>query len=88
MDQGVFTKNSFIKAGWGDRLRRQRKRLLHTQTQLAELSKVSVVTYQQYEREEFQPRIGYFNLLAKLGIDMQYVFFDTPETIANLKEGY
>jgi len=56
-------------------MRAERKRLGHTQVEFAKLSGVSVVTYQQYEREEFEPRLGYLNQLASLGVDIRYVMF-------------
>ena len=64
-----------IQAGWGSRLKQERKRLAFTQAEIAKLSGVSVVTYQQYEREEFEPRLGYLNQLANLGVDIRYVMF-------------
>ena len=64
-----------IQEGWGSRLKQERKRLAFTQAEIAKLSGVSVVTYQQYEREEFEPRLGYLNQLANLGVDIRYVMF-------------
>ena len=64
-----------IQEGWGGRLKQERKRLAYTQAELAKLSGVSVLTYQQYEREEFAPRLPYLNPLAKLGVDIRYVMF-------------
>ena len=34
-----------------------------------------MVTYQQYEREEFEPRLGYLNQLVKLEVDIHLVMF-------------
>ena len=64
-----------IQDGWGSRLRAERKRLGHTQVELSKLAGVSVVTHQQYEREEFEPRLGYLNQLASLGVDIRFVMF-------------
>ncbi len=64
-----------IQEGWGARLRQERKRLAYTQAEIAKLSGVSVVTYQQYEREEFEPRLGYLNQLANLEVNMRFVMF-------------
>ena len=64
-----------IQEGWGARLRLERKRLGYTQAEIAKLSGVSVVTYQQYEREEFEPRLGYLNQLANLDVDIRHVMF-------------
>lgn len=64
-----------IQEGWGARLRQERKRLAFTQAEIAKLSGVSVVTYQQYEREEFEPRLGYLNQLANLEVSIRFVIF-------------
>jgi transcriptional regulator with XRE-family HTH domain len=64
-----------IQEGWGARLRQERKRLAFTQAEIAKLSGVSVVTYQQYEREEFEPRLGYLNQLANLEVSIRFVMF-------------
>ena len=64
-----------IQEGWGARLKQERKRLAYTQAEIAKLSGVSVVTYQQYEREEFEPRLGYLNQLANLDVDIHHVMF-------------
>ena len=64
-----------IQAGWGSRLKQERKRLAFTQAEIAKLSGVSVVTYQQYEREEFEPRLGYLNQLANLEVSIRFVMF-------------
>lgn len=64
-----------IQEGWGGRLKQERKRLAYTQAELAKLSGVSVVTYQQYEREEFEPRLGYLNQLVNLEVDIHFVMF-------------
>ena len=64
-----------IQEGWGARLKQERKRLAFTQAEIAKLSGVSVVTYQQYEREEFEPRLGYLNQLANLEVSIRFVMF-------------
>ena len=64
-----------IQEGWGARLKQERKRLAYTQAEIAKLSGVSVVTYQQYEREEFEPRLGYLNQLANLAVSIRFVMF-------------
>ena len=64
-----------IQEGWGARLKQERKRLAYTQAEIAKLSGVSVVTYQQYEREEFEPRLGYLNQLANLEVSIRFVMF-------------
>ena len=64
-----------IQEGWGARLKQERKRLAYTQAEIAKLSGVSVVTYQQYEREEFEPRLSYLNQLANLDVDIHHVMF-------------
>jgi transcriptional regulator with XRE-family HTH domain len=81
----IASKNPefLIQEGWGARLKQERKRLAYTQAEIAKLSGVSVVTYQQYEREEFAPRLPYLNPLAKLGVDIRFVMFgegDKPRT--------
>ena len=72
-----------IQEGWGARLRQERKRLAFTQVEIAKLSGVSVVTYQQYEREEFEPRLGYLNQLANLEVNMRFVMFGELEPLRN-----
>ena len=72
-----------IQEGWGARLRQERKRLAFTQAEIARLSGVSVVTYQQYEREEFEPRLGYLNQLANLEVNMRFVMFGGLEPLRN-----
>ena len=47
-----------IPKGWGSRLRAERKRLGYTQVEFARLTSVSTLTYQQYEREEYETRWG------------------------------
>ncbi len=64
-----------IQEGWGARLKQERKRLAYTQAEIAKLSGVSVVTYQQYEREEFEPRLGYLNQLDRLELNMRFILF-------------
>jgi len=65
-----------IRPGWGARLKQERKRLTYTQAEIAKLSGVSVVSYQQYEREEVEPRLGYLNPLASIGVNIRFVMFD------------
>ena len=74
---------SLIQEGWGARLKQERKRLAYTQAEIAKLSGVSVVTYQQYEREEFEPRLGYLNQLANLEVSIRFVMFGELDPLEN-----
>ena len=74
-----------IPKGWGSRLRAERKRLGHTQVEFARLTGVSTLTYQQYEREEYEPRLGYLNQLANLEVDIHFVMFgDSVPLVSDL----
>lgn len=64
-----------IPKGWGARLRAERKRLGHTQADVASLVGISTVTYQQYEREEHEPKLIFLNKLNELGFDARSIFF-------------
>ena len=64
-----------IPKGWGSRLRLERKRLGHTQADVASLVRISTVTYQQYEREEHEPKLTFLNKLNELGFDVRLIFF-------------
>ena len=64
-----------IPKGWGSRLRAERKRLGRTQADVANLVGISTVTYQQYEREEHEPKLTFLNKLKELGFDARLIFF-------------
>ena len=64
-----------IPKGWGARLRAERKRLGRTQADVAKLVGISTVTYQQYEREEHEPKLTFLNKLNELGFDARLIFF-------------
>jgi len=64
-----------IQTSWGSRLRSERKKLGYTQVDFAKLANVSTVTYQQYEREEFEPRLSFLYKLTDLGVDIYFVLF-------------
>ena len=72
-----------IPKGWGSRLRAERKRLGYTQVEFARLTSVSTLTYQQYEREEYEPRWGYLNQLANLEVDIHFVMFGESVPLVN-----
>jgi transcriptional regulator with XRE-family HTH domain len=64
-----------IPKGWGSQLRSERKRLGHTQADVASLVGISTVTYQQYEREDHEPKLAFLNKLNELGFDVRSIFF-------------
>ncbi|MDO8713704.1 MAG: helix-turn-helix domain-containing protein [Polynucleobacter sp.] len=64
-----------IQDGLGLRLRAERKRLGYTQVELAKLAGLSIVTYQQYERGEYEPKLNVLNKLGKLGCDIHLILF-------------
>ena len=57
------------------RMRAERKRLGYTQVELARLANVSTLTYQQYERGEHEPKVGFINTLGNLGCDVNFLLF-------------
>lgn len=68
-----------IQDGWGSRLRAERKRLGLTQALLAQQAGISTVTYQQYEREDYEPKLSFFNKLNDLGFDVHLLLFGSVE---------
>lgn len=64
-----------IQDGLHLRLRSERKKLGYTQVDFAKLIGISTVTYQQYERGEYEPKISVLNKLGKLGCNVHLILF-------------
>ena len=58
---------------FGVRLKEERKRLAMTQEQLANLGDLSVQSYRKYESEKLLPNAKYLGLIARVGVDIQYL---------------
>jgi len=57
----------------GERLRLERKRLGMTQAQIAKAGDVTVQSQRMYEACKRPPNAKYLNLLADMGVDVQYL---------------
>lgn len=62
-----------IPAGFGARLREERKRLKKTQVEFAQAGGVGRLAQIQYENETTVPTIRYINGIATLGTDVPYL---------------
>jgi len=62
-----------LKAGIGERLKKERKRLGYNQTKFAEAADVKRATQYLYEREEYFPNFRYFQAIAEIGADILYI---------------
>lgn len=79
---------------FGNRLKEQRKKLGLTQAKIAEKCGISMRMWGDYERDKYQPRSETLFLLAKEGIDIDYVMtgnaaentFRQPKNSLNNKE--
>lgn len=58
---------------FGNRLKEQRKKLGLTQAEIAEKCGISMRMWGDYERDKYQPRSETLFILAKEGIDIDYV---------------
>ena len=67
------TYKSGIPAGFGSRLKEERKRLGFSQIQLAELAGCQRLAQIQYENESSAPTIRYLNAISNAGIDLSYL---------------
>lgn len=66
-------ENVGIPAGFGMRLREERKRLKKTQVEFAQAGGVGRLAQIQYENETTVPTIRYINGIATLGADVPYL---------------
>ncbi|HAT4498765.1 MULTISPECIES: helix-turn-helix domain-containing protein [Serratia] len=57
----------------GDRLRLERERLGHTQTEMAKISGVAFRTYCDYEAGKTEPKASLFEAIHKAGADVMYI---------------
>lgn len=64
-----------IAAGFGRRLKEERKRLKLSQAQLAELAQIKRLAQSQYEIEATVPTIRYLSAIAAAGVDLTYLLF-------------
>lgn len=64
-----------LKAGYGSRLKEERKRLGYTQEQLAEMTGKKRLTQYHYEKESGDFSIDYLKKAEDAGIDIHYVLF-------------
>lgn len=79
---------------FGNRLKEQRKKLGLTQAEIAEKCGISMRMWGDYERDKYQPRSETLFLLAREGIDIDYVMtgmlsektFKQPENSLTDKE--
>ncbi len=63
--------------GFGKRLRKERERLGLSPAEFAEKAGVKRATQYLYETEESQPNYRYFKAIIEMGINIQYLFFNT-----------
>jgi transcriptional regulator with XRE-family HTH domain len=60
---------------FGERLKTERNRLDMTQTELAEIGDVKKNAQSLYERDENPPTADYLARVAKVGVDIHYLFY-------------
>lgn len=79
-----------IPAGFGLRLKEERKRLKLSQTKLAEIAGIGRLTQGNYESEISAPKIDYLSAIEGVGVDLRYLVFgirnDTID-IDSVKQG-
>lgn len=73
-----------IAAGFGVRLKEERKRLKLSQEALAEAGGVKRLAQQQYESENSVPNLRYLNAIGIAGISLPYVLFEVRQRDAPL----
>lgn len=71
------------EAGFGLRLRGERKRVGLTQSELASAGGVSTSSQGAYEAETHKPDIAYLTAIAAVGIDVTYVVLGAPGKITS-----
>ncbi|WP_353572217.1 helix-turn-helix transcriptional regulator [Candidatus Albibeggiatoa sp. nov. BB20] len=65
----------------GERLIKERKRLKMNQAQIAEIGKVTRPTQSSYENNQTKPDADYLALIAKAGVDINYVLIGSSKKI-------
>lgn len=56
-----------------DRLRQERERLGHTQTEMAKVCGVAFRTYCDYEAGKTEPKASFFSAMSQAGADVMYI---------------
>lgn len=75
-----------IKAGFGERLKAERRRLGLTQEQFAEKVGVQRLAQSQYESELREPRLSYLAEVGQLGANLDYLLYEHPHREGLLSE--
>jgi len=70
----------------GERLRIERRRLGFTQAQVAAAAEVVELTQRNYESGKYAPPSDYLAVLAKLGVDVQFVITGQPGLVVSEDE--
>ena len=76
-----------IAAGFGARLKEERKRLKLSQEALAEAGGVRRLAQQQYESENSAPNLRYLNAISIAGVSLPYVLFGIRQSDSPLTHG-
>lgn len=72
----------------GGRLRQERERLGHTQTEMAKICEVAFRTYCDYEAGKTEPKASFFEAIHKAGADVMYILtgLKTPPQNISMEE--
>lgn len=65
-----------LQPGFGDRLKKERKRLGLSQAEFAEKVGLKRITQHFYEKGHSHPNYQYFLKISDFGVDLGYLFFD------------
>jgi transcriptional regulator with XRE-family HTH domain len=72
-----------IPKGFGERLKAERKRLMLSQTELAEIGGVGRLAQSQYESEQSAPTTRYLSAISGAGVNLTYLVLGMrPESTA------
>lgn len=90
--QNVFTilhmtiqnRTNGIPAGFGERLKRERKRLGFSQESFAQIGGVQRLAQIQYENENTAPTTKYLNLIKIAGADLSYLLLGMDSSLGSV----
>lgn len=75
-----------VKAGFGERLKTERRRLGLTQEAFAEKAGVQRLAQSQYESGLREPRLSYLAAVGHLGANLDYLLYEHPHREGRLSD--
>ncbi|WP_130473005.1 helix-turn-helix domain-containing protein, partial [Candidatus Magnetaquicoccus inordinatus] len=71
---------------FSERLREERKRLGHTQDEMAEIGGIAKSSLCNYEAGKREPTASFFTAIADAGVDVMYVLTGTRSGVCDLEQ--